>query len=121
MDIEALRRGAESPSQAGKAELSAVAAALSDAFADDVRFDWFLRPDAKADGVMGDLFGDRVHVVLIVDGNDENHEISAKTRLQRKQGHAHVLTSGFVRGPARKAPVGYSDYSAACLKSLSQL
>jgi len=49
MDIEALRRGAETPSLAGEADLAAVAADLSDAFADDVMFDWFLRTDGRRD------------------------------------------------------------------------
>jgi len=49
MDIEALRRGAETPSLAGQADLAAVAADLSDAFADDVMFDWFLRTDSRRD------------------------------------------------------------------------
>jgi ribosomal protein S18 acetylase RimI-like enzyme len=49
MDIEALRRGAETPTLAGNADLAAVAADLSDAFADDVMFDWFLRTDSRRD------------------------------------------------------------------------
>jgi ribosomal protein S18 acetylase RimI-like enzyme len=49
MDIEALRRGAEAPVQAARGDLAAVAADLSDAFADDVMFDWFLRTDGKRD------------------------------------------------------------------------
>jgi ribosomal protein S18 acetylase RimI-like enzyme len=49
MDIEALRRGAENPVQAVRGDLPAVAADLSDAFADDVMFDWFLRTDDRRD------------------------------------------------------------------------
>jgi ribosomal protein S18 acetylase RimI-like enzyme len=49
MDIDALRRGAESPVQAAKGDLAAVAADLSDAFAEDVMFDWFLRTDDRRD------------------------------------------------------------------------
>jgi ribosomal protein S18 acetylase RimI-like enzyme len=49
MDLEALRRGAEHPTQARKADLADVAADLSDAFADDAMFDWFLRPDKRRD------------------------------------------------------------------------
>lgn len=47
MDIEEIRRQAETPSIAGAADLEAVAADLADAFTDDVAFDWFLRDDAK--------------------------------------------------------------------------
>lgn len=49
MDIEALRRGAELPVQATRDDLPGIAADLSDAFADDVMFDWFLRPDDRRD------------------------------------------------------------------------
>jgi ribosomal protein S18 acetylase RimI-like enzyme len=49
MDVEALRRGAEAPALATRADLPAVAADLSDAFADDVMFDWFMRDDARKD------------------------------------------------------------------------
>ncbi len=48
-DIEALRRGAETPSRAGKGDLEAVARDLSAAFADDPIFQWFLRDDARRD------------------------------------------------------------------------
>jgi ribosomal protein S18 acetylase RimI-like enzyme len=47
MDIETIRRAAESPSLAGPADLEGVAADLADAFTDDPAFDWFLRDDAK--------------------------------------------------------------------------
>jgi ribosomal protein S18 acetylase RimI-like enzyme len=49
MDVEALRRGSEAPVPAARKDLAAVAADLSDAFADDVMFDWFLRPDRRRD------------------------------------------------------------------------
>ncbi len=49
MDIGALRRGAESPVQATRADLAGVADDLADAFCDDVLFDWFLRADARRD------------------------------------------------------------------------
>jgi GNAT superfamily N-acetyltransferase len=49
MDVDALRRGAETPVQATSADLAEVAADLSDAFAEDVMFDWFLRADARRD------------------------------------------------------------------------
>lgn len=47
IDLANLRKNAETPSIAGPADLPSVAKDLSDAFADDVMFDWFLRPDAK--------------------------------------------------------------------------
>ncbi|MHB8528188.1 MAG: hypothetical protein ACYC8V_01590, partial [Caulobacteraceae bacterium] len=46
LDIETMRREAETPVQAGATDLDCVAADLSDAFSEDVMFDWFLRPDA---------------------------------------------------------------------------
>jgi ribosomal protein S18 acetylase RimI-like enzyme len=49
MDVEALRRGAEAPVLAARNDLGGVAADLSDAFAEDVMFDWFLRPDRLRD------------------------------------------------------------------------
>jgi ribosomal protein S18 acetylase RimI-like enzyme len=49
VDTETLRRDAERPVIAGQAEAGEVAADLSDAFADDVMFDWFLRADACRD------------------------------------------------------------------------
>ena len=49
MDIEAMRRSAEAPSDATAADLDGVAADLAAAFTDDAMFDWFLRTDAKKD------------------------------------------------------------------------
>ena len=45
MDIDALRRSAENPVQATRADIAGVAADLDAAFSDDVMFDWFLRDD----------------------------------------------------------------------------
>jgi ribosomal protein S18 acetylase RimI-like enzyme len=56
MDVETLRREAETPVLAGPGDVDAVAADLSDAFADDVMFDWFLRQDARRDAVRGNFF-----------------------------------------------------------------
>jgi ribosomal protein S18 acetylase RimI-like enzyme len=56
VDIQALRLGAERPVQATWADLADVAADLSDAFADDVMFDWFLRPDTRRDAARLKLF-----------------------------------------------------------------
>jgi hypothetical protein len=49
IDVADLRRQAETPGVAEPGDLHSVAQDLSDAFADDVMFDWFLRPDAKRD------------------------------------------------------------------------
>jgi ribosomal protein S18 acetylase RimI-like enzyme len=56
MDVETLRREAETPVVAGPEDVDAVAADLSDAFADDVMFDWFLRTDARRDAARGRFF-----------------------------------------------------------------
>ena len=47
MDIDTLRRDAETPMVAGPDELMAVAADLADAFTDDIMLNWFFRTDAK--------------------------------------------------------------------------
>jgi len=49
LNIDAMRRGAETPVVATRGDLAAVSADLSDAFADDVMFDWFLRADGRRD------------------------------------------------------------------------
>ena len=49
IDLANLRRQAETPSIAEAADLPSVAQDLSDAFADDVMFDYFLRADGKRD------------------------------------------------------------------------
>ena len=49
IDVEAMRRAAEAPAQATRADLPAVIADLADAFAEDPQFDWFFRDDAKRD------------------------------------------------------------------------
>lgn len=56
MDVETLRREAETPVLAGPGDVDAVAADLSDAFADDVMFDWFLRQDSRKDAARGNFF-----------------------------------------------------------------
>jgi ribosomal protein S18 acetylase RimI-like enzyme len=56
MDVETLRREAETPVLAAAGDVDAVAADLSDAFADDVMFDWFLRQDARKDAARGNFF-----------------------------------------------------------------
>jgi ribosomal protein S18 acetylase RimI-like enzyme len=56
MDVETLRREAEAPVVAGPGDVDAVAADLSDAFADDVMFDWFMRTDSRRDAARGRFF-----------------------------------------------------------------
>ena len=46
-EIEALRRGAETPAKAKPGDIAAVAEDLSAAFQSDPQFNWFLRDDAK--------------------------------------------------------------------------
>lgn len=57
MDIDALRRGAETPVIATAADLPAVAADLADAFTGDVMLDWLLRDDSRRDEARERLFG----------------------------------------------------------------
>lgn len=47
--MDAIRRSAEAPAVADRAELPAVARDLSDAFHDDPHFDWFMRDDTSRD------------------------------------------------------------------------
>jgi ribosomal protein S18 acetylase RimI-like enzyme len=49
MDVDAMRREAESPATAGQHDLVEVAQTLTDAFAVDPHFDWFMRDDAGRD------------------------------------------------------------------------
>jgi ribosomal protein S18 acetylase RimI-like enzyme len=49
LDVDAMRRGAEAPVRATREDLPAVAQDLSDAFASDLHFDWFLRTDSRRD------------------------------------------------------------------------
>ena len=56
MDIEAVRRGADTPVLAGPADGETVAADLADAFSDDVMFDWFLRADGRRDAARLNFF-----------------------------------------------------------------
>lgn len=49
MDVETMRREAETPVQATAADLDEVSRTLTDAFAIDPHFDWFMRADAGRD------------------------------------------------------------------------
>jgi ribosomal protein S18 acetylase RimI-like enzyme len=51
VDVEAVRRAAETPVRATAADLDEVARTLSDAFAADPHMDWFMRADARRDSV----------------------------------------------------------------------
>jgi ribosomal protein S18 acetylase RimI-like enzyme len=55
-DVEAMRRGAENPVEAGEADLAGVADDLSAAFSADPLFDWFMRTDARRDQARDKLF-----------------------------------------------------------------
>jgi len=56
MDVEAVRRAAETPVQGLPADLGEVVQTLSDAFAVDPHFDWFMRADARRDRVRHEFF-----------------------------------------------------------------
>lgn len=56
MDFERMRRGAEQPGTATRAQLPAVADDLAAAFRDDPMFDWFSRPDARRDAARARFF-----------------------------------------------------------------
>jgi ribosomal protein S18 acetylase RimI-like enzyme len=56
MDIERVRREAETPAQAAAGDLEAVVADLSDAFSVDPLFDWFMRADARRDAARTRFF-----------------------------------------------------------------
>jgi ribosomal protein S18 acetylase RimI-like enzyme len=49
MDIDAMRREAETPTQAGPGDVEEVAQTLTDAFAVDPHLDWFMRDDPQRD------------------------------------------------------------------------
>jgi ribosomal protein S18 acetylase RimI-like enzyme len=55
-DVEAIRRDAEHPVEAGEADLAGVADDLSAAFSADPLFDWFMRTDARRDQARDKLF-----------------------------------------------------------------
>jgi ribosomal protein S18 acetylase RimI-like enzyme len=49
MDIDAMRREADKPVQAGRGDIEEVVQTLTDAFAVDPHLDWFMRDDAQRD------------------------------------------------------------------------
>ena len=63
IDAERLRREAETPVRGVAADLDGVADDLSDAFAGDVMFDWFLRADKRRDAGRRRFFGELLKVV----------------------------------------------------------
>ena len=63
-EITALRRGADAPVVAGRADAAAVASDLSAAFSTDPIFNWFLRADALHDAARLKLFNLLVAVAL---------------------------------------------------------
>ncbi len=56
LDVEAMRRGAEEPVQAGPGDLEEVARTLADAFAVDPLMDWFMRVDERRAAARLDFF-----------------------------------------------------------------
>ena len=63
LDIDRLRREAEAPVLASAAELGAVVDDLSDAFADDVMFAWFMRGDLHRGAGRRRFFDELLRVV----------------------------------------------------------
>lgn len=63
LDIDRLRREAETPILAGPSDVGEVADDLSAAFSDDVMFDWFLRADAKREAGRRRFFDELLRVV----------------------------------------------------------
>ena len=55
-DIDAMRRGAETPERAGLADLPSVAEDLAAAFSTDELFTWFSRADGRADAARTPFF-----------------------------------------------------------------
>ena len=56
MDTDAIRRSAETPRVAERAELPAVARDLADAFHDDPHFNWFIQAGPRKDAARQDFF-----------------------------------------------------------------
>jgi ribosomal protein S18 acetylase RimI-like enzyme len=56
MDADTIRREAETPVLGGPADLEEVVQTLSDAFAVDPHFDWFMRADSKRDAARRAFF-----------------------------------------------------------------
>ncbi len=63
IDVERLRREAEAPVRATLADLPTVVDDLSDAFAADVMFDWFMRPDERRAAGRRRFFDELLRVV----------------------------------------------------------
>jgi len=63
MDVERLRREAETPTLAGPGDLDAVVDDLSDSFAGDRMFEWFLRSDSRRDAGRRRFFDELLRVV----------------------------------------------------------
>jgi len=68
MDIEAVRRGAETPITANPAQIEGSARDLADAFVEDPIFDWFLRADARRDAARLRLFEVLLKEIVYPDG-----------------------------------------------------
>lgn len=67
-EIEALRRGAETPVRARREDLAGVADDLSASFKDDPQFCWFLRDDARRPAERLKFFNMLLHAVAQPDG-----------------------------------------------------
>jgi ribosomal protein S18 acetylase RimI-like enzyme len=68
MDLETLRRDAEHPTTATRAEIAGAAADLAAAFVDDPLFDWFMRADARRDAARERFFRVILSEIAFPDG-----------------------------------------------------
>jgi len=68
MDVDAMRREAEAPVQAGPGDVVEVVQTLTDAFAVDPHLDWFMRDDARRDQVRLDFFRLLVSALAVTQG-----------------------------------------------------
>lgn len=68
MEIETVRREAEAPITASRAQIDGSAQDLADAFVEDPIFDWFMRTDAKRDAARVRFFKVLLKQVVFPDG-----------------------------------------------------
>jgi len=70
MDIEQMRREAETPVRAGAGDVEVVSRDLTAAFADDPLFDWFSRPDARRGAVRLGFFRHLMRELVVPGGGE---------------------------------------------------
>jgi ribosomal protein S18 acetylase RimI-like enzyme len=70
MDVERMRREAETPVRAGDGDVEVVSRDLAAAFADDPLFDWFSRPDARRDSARVGFFRHLMRELIVPGGGE---------------------------------------------------